>query len=115
MITCQGCKIKFTTCSNYMLHECNIADKPAPLSSKIIPVTQSALKTVVEELDRAMKAYPKINSPHEGYAILKEEVDELWDEVKKKQAVHDKEAMRKECVQIAAMAIRFMLDCCDEN
>ena len=50
------------------------------------------------------------HSPHEGWAILYEEVDELWDEVKKKRKLRCKNLMRGECMQIAAAAIRFMHD-----
>ena len=58
-----------------------------------------------------------MQSAHEGYAVLLEEVDELWDEVKKnpsKYAHRDKD-MRKEAIQIAAMAIRFVLDVCEKK
>lgn len=48
---------------------------------------------------------------HEGYAILLEEVDELWDEVKKKNP--DKERMRKEAIQIGAMALAFAREVCE--
>lgn len=50
------------------------------------------------------------NSAHEGFAILKEEVDELWDEVRKNQKVRDPADMLKELVQIAAMAQRMAED-----
>ena len=35
------------------------------------------LDDVAAELNRALK-WPPFNSAHEGYAILAEEVDELW-------------------------------------
>ena len=44
---------------------------------------------------------------HEGYAVLAEEVDELWDEVKKKSSKRDKVNMLLECVQIATAARRI--------
>ena len=69
-----------------------------------------SLREVSFELSSAMKDYPPFSSAHEGYAILLEEVDELWDEVKKKPKDRDKEKMRAEAMQIAAMAIRFMED-----
>ena len=34
------------------------------------------------ELTRANSIHPQFNSPHEGYAVLLEEVDELWQEIK---------------------------------
>ena len=65
---------------------------------------------VAEELHLATENYGPFASPHEGYAIIKEEVDELWDEVKRRPEVRDNARMRAEARQIAAMAIRFMLD-----
>lgn len=60
--------------------------------------------------------YPEFNSAHEGWAVLKEEVDELWDEIRKKQRERSFTRMRKEAIQIAAMAMRFIIDICtDEN
>ena len=69
------------------------------------------------EFKVATKQYPKFNSRHEGYAILDEERFELWLEVMKNH-VRDPEAkikMRKEAVQVAAMAMRFIYDCCDSK
>lgn len=71
---------------------------------------QGAMDEVLQELHGAMEKHPSMRSPHEGFAILNEEVDELWDEIRRPQDIHDRERMREECVQIAAMAIRFMVD-----
>ena len=49
-------------------------------------------------------------SLHEAYAIILEEVDELWDEVKKKSSNRDPKAVRSELIQIAAMAVRAIYD-----
>lgn len=64
------------------------------------------------ELVEAMNTYPPMNSAHEGWAVIREEVDELWDEVKAKQGQRDVEKMRKEAIQVAAMAMRFVIDVC---
>ena len=77
-----------------------------------------ALDDVQEELARARKKFPRRQaSAHEGFAVLAEEVDELWDEVKssKLAPVERTSRMRAECVQIAAMAIRFIEDVCDRG
>lgn len=58
------------------------------------------------ELNRATHKFGNFASHHEGYAILKEEVDELWDAVK----ANDHQHAREEAVQVAAMAIRFLRD-----
>lgn len=68
----------------------------------------SAWDEVLAELWRAQAKFPAMRSPHEGFAILKEEVDELWDEVKANNA----ERTREEAVQVAAMALRFLEDVC---
>lgn len=72
---------------------------------------EQALAQVYSEVKEAKEAYPRFHSAHEGYAILAEEVDELWAHVKVKQGKRDIVAMRKEAVQVAAMAVRFLLEC----
>jgi len=71
--------------------------------------TESAFTDVLNELEIAEAKFPPFTSPHEGYAVLLEEVDELWDVVKMQYDQRTKE-MRKEAMQVAAMAIRFMTD-----
>ena len=53
------------------------------------------------EAQRAEEIHGPAASMHEAYAILLEELDELWDEVKKKH--HDYPAMTEELIQLAAM------------
>ena len=66
---------------------------------------------VRKELASATEKFPPFHSGHEGYAVIKEELDELWEEVKKKQSTPGRaEAMYKEALQVAAMALRFMVD-----
>lgn len=72
------------------------------------------LRNVAAELDRATEAYGAFASPHEGYAVLLEEVHELWDEVRKRPGVRSRADMRREATQVAAMAVRFLRDCCDQ-
>lgn len=73
------------------------------------------LDEVHVELHKAMHNWPPFNSAHEGYAVLAEELDELWAHVKTNQKRRDIQAMRKEAVQVAAMACRFALEICDET
>ena len=63
---------------------------------------------VERELDRAEEKFFRFNSAHEGFAVLKEEVDELWEVIKDKPAHPNK--MKAEAIQVAAMAIRFLKD-----
>lgn len=71
-------------------------------------VATGYLGDVCTELFRALEKHGRQTSFHEGYAVLKEEVDELWAEIKNK--VQDKDAIEKEAIQVAAMAIRLVLD-----
>ena len=67
-----------------------------------------AFAMVREELSRARKKHAPMNSIHEGYAVLLEEVDELWDEIKKQDP--EPSFVRKEAVHVASMAIRMIED-----
>ncbi len=71
---------------------------------------------VVHELKRARKLFPvPQHSAHEGYAVLAEELDEVWDIVKQNQKTRDNVALRKELIQVAAMALRMVIEICDTN
>lgn len=73
------------------------------------------IKQIQGELAAAQKNWPPFNSAHEGFAVLKEEVDELWDHVKTNQKKRDLFAMRQEAIQVAAMACKFALEVCSEE
>ena len=66
--------------------------------------------SVAEELASARKQHKPINSTHEGYAVMLEEMDEFWDEVKKKSRDRDRGQMLRELVQLGAMAQRCAED-----
>jgi NTP pyrophosphatase (non-canonical NTP hydrolase) len=71
------------------------------------------IRDVSDELDRAMRKYPRsFQSAHEGFAFICEELDELKEEVWRKQAKHRPKALRKEAIQVAAMALRFAMEVC---
>jgi hypothetical protein len=63
------------------------------------------------ELEKARSKHKPMNGPHEGYAVILEELDEMWDEVKRQ--AQDPVRMRKEALQVGAMAARFIQDVCD--
>jgi hypothetical protein len=48
------------------------------------------------ELTRANHKFPQLHSPHEGYAVLKEEIEELLENPSK-----------EESIQVAAMCLKF--------
>lgn len=83
------------------------AEREAALGSVGYAPLHEILSAVRAELASAAK-WPGFNSAHEGYAILAEEVDELWSHVKTNQKKRDLLAMRAEAIQVAAMAIKFV-------
>lgn len=82
---------------------------------KLLQELREVTEAAHEEADTAIMLWPTWNSAHEGFAILQEEVEELWDHVKTNQKKRDLSAMRKEAIQVAAMALRFAAEVCNEE
>lgn len=78
-----------------------------------IPITMcetQAIREIMLEYRRATELHGPFQTQHEGFAVILEELDELKAEVWKKPADRDPILLRKEACQVAAMALRFMLD-----
>ena len=71
----------------------------------------TTLDDVRAELGRARAHHGPMRGVHEGWAVIYEELDELWDEVRAKKLNPDK--LRKEALQTAAMCVRFIEDVVD--
>jgi hypothetical protein len=71
------------------------------------------LNEIEDEVSRAEAKWPPMNSAHEAYAVLLEEVDELKSHIWTNQKRRDIAEMRKEAIQVAAMAVRLIRDICD--
>jgi hypothetical protein len=71
---------------------------------------QYSLQCIGEELEIAMEKHKPLNSAHEAYAVILEELDEFWEEVRKKREERSREAMRTELIQTAAMCVRAIHD-----
>jgi len=69
-------------------------------------IVRDAAEKIVQELIRAREKFSPMRGPHEGYAVILEELDELWDAVKSNNIAHAK----KEALQVAAMALAFMIE-----
>ncbi len=65
---------------------------------------------VRRELEHARSKHKAANSAHEGYAIILEELDEFWAEVKKQTDAQSRSRMVEELVQVAAMCQRVAED-----
>ncbi len=71
------------------------------------------IEQVKAEFEAVSIKFDSFHSVHEGYAVLLEEVDELWENVKLKASVKGRLfEIYREAKQIAAMAIRIIHDCC---
>lgn len=73
------------------------------------------LRLVHSEVVRASAKFGTIASAHEGASIVREEFDELWDEIKANKVAGSKERQMREAIQLAAMAVRFLHDLSTED
>ena len=78
------------------------------MSTNAMPdhVIAKALLRVGAEYRRARLRFARMRGPHEGFAVLLEEVDELWDEVKGNRP----SLANEEAVHVAAMALAFIME-----
>lgn len=67
----------------------------------------NAAEFALAEVIKAVRSNEGFASFHEGYGVLKEEYEELWDEIKIKRADRSRERIHDEAIQVAAMAIEI--------
>lgn len=69
--------------------------------------TRAVLLTEIHhEVERAKVHGEKFASLHEAVAVIAEELDEVWDICKLKKCKRDWSDLRKELIQVAAMAVK---------
>lgn len=66
------------------------------------------LEMIDVEFGRAINKFGSFNSGHEGKAVIEEELDELWEEVRANRP--GGAAATREAIQVAAMAMRYVFD-----
>ena len=66
---------------------------------------KATLTDFLQEITNGVTKFGDYRSHHEAYAVILEEVDELWDELKKKDK--DLLAVYSEAIQVAATAYRL--------
>lgn len=76
------------------------------------PNVIDAFNEIDDELTCIYDPGDPLHSPHEGYAVILERVEELWDEIRSRKSIGFERRRRQSACQIAAMAVRFMIDCC---
>jgi len=77
------------------------------------------LGDISKELDFAISKFRPFHSYHEGFAIIQEEFHELFMEIIKHKEATNKirgsndKNIKKEAIQLAAMTVRLIMDCCE--
>ena len=66
------------------------------------------LREVEQEWRQASEAHSVIGTVHEASAVIREEFEEFWDEVKSR--AHNRALIRRELMQVAAMCLRSVID-----
>ena len=69
-------------------------------------ITAVLAEDIDDEIDRSNKHEVSFASLHEAYAVILEELDEVWDITKQKKKKRNAQELRQELIQVAAMAIK---------
>jgi len=71
------------------------------------------VREIYDECRRAQEIFGSFKNSHEGHSVIREEFDEFWEEIKKKDA--DLAKIKKEAVQLGAMVLRFLVEVKEVN
>ncbi len=81
------------------------------IASEMLMRNPEVWMAIAVELHDAEQQYVPFPTPMHGISVIREEFEELWELLREKDALRDKDAMRREAVQVAAMCVRFIIDC----
>jgi len=76
------------------------------LTGKELPFNEVVV-LVREEPERANKKFPLFHSKHHGYAVILEELEEMWDEIKRQEP--NTARVQAECIQFITMGFKFLM------
>jgi hypothetical protein len=76
-------------------------------NQELSSVEDYVFAVVAEEFVRA-QSHGSFHSGHEGYAVILEELQELWFEVTNNKVAGAKQRQFREAVQVAATAIKYI-------
>ena len=71
-------------------------------------MTPEVAEEIDHEVQRAERHGKHFASLHEAYAVILEEVDEVWQIALQKRRERDPAELRKELIQVAAMAVKAL-------
>ena len=77
-------------------------------STDALMIIDKFLEEFKAEYISARSKHGGFHSFHEGYAVIKEEFEELWDEIKKQK--HDRYKLSREAIQVGAMVVAFLVE-----
>lgn len=108
-----------TTCNTDYCEECEhlentMTERCLKTNDDLNPYAYNILLSKInilikKELNSSIEKYQYFIDPHQGESILREEFDELVAEVRKKPCERDFKLMKEEAIQVAAMAIKFII------
>ena len=81
--------------------------KPLDLHERTLLGIVLVAEQARQQAEHVLAKYGLLASPHEAHSVLLEEIAELFDEVRKQGRMRSRGQMRRECVDIAAVAIRY--------
>lgn len=84
-----------------------LAKVPPAFLEMIVKAVLSICAEVSVEAVAATDKHGLLHSPHEGWAVIKEELEELFDEVRDNAG--KKDSARHEAIQVAATAVKYVL------
>lgn len=84
-----------------------LAKVPPAFLEIIVKAILSICAEVSVEAVAATDKHGLLHSPHEGWAVIKEELEELFDEVRDNAG--KKDSARHEAIQVAATAVKYVL------
>jgi hypothetical protein len=82
---------------------------PTALPTALANGLHEVLVEIQDEVLALVKEHGEFRSLHEGYAVILEELEELWCEVKRPPESRDLQRLRSEALDVAASAAKFAL------
>jgi hypothetical protein len=74
-----------------------------------VDLLETLVDRIVESVTEMEQKFDSVSGAHEAYGLIAEELDEFWDEVKKKEKDRNVDLMVNELIDTAGMALRAAL------
>lgn len=94
----------------YTIPEDHHGSTPGSVENHKVLALDVLLADLRQELLRAETLHAPMNSPHEGWSVIFEELEELAEHVRADTGTSAE--ARKEALQVAAMGLRYALNLC---